>query len=204
MVFFSKCLVFCSSLQVVVVARGAVATALSDCCSWTDGPNVSSPNHRQPPEDGGDGQTYTTSFPGIFWQEISRLSLKCFVDELWTALGYPFLASIPGSIIVMDTHFWLHCFGPWREFRLNLARTGNLQQPPCVGSSAVNESCYTFVGRRFVAALLPRLFGTNPRSHHKGATGRFRTGDQRLPALCHCQLDKTSLYCSYSRQRALQ
>ena len=44
------------------------------------------------------------------------------------------------------------------------------------------------LGRRFAAALLPRLFGTNPRSHHKGATGRVRTGDQRLPVLCHCQL----------------
>ena len=32
-------------------------------------------------------------------------------------------------------------------------------------------------GRRFAAALLPRLFRKNPRSHHKGATGRFRTGD---------------------------
>ena len=31
------------------------------------------------------------------------------------------------------------------------------------------------LGRRFAAALLPRLFGTNPRSHHKGATGRVRT-----------------------------
>ena len=40
------------------------------------------------------------------------------------------------------------------------------------------------VGRRFAAALLPRLFGTNPRSHHKGATGRVRTGNQRLPILC--------------------
>ena len=41
---------------------------------------------------------------------------------------------------------------------------------------------------RFAAALMPRLFGKNPRSHHKGATGRVRTGDQRLPILCHCQL----------------
>ena len=31
--------------------------------------------------------------------------------------------------------------------------------------------------RRFAAALLPRLFGKSPRSHHKGATGRVRTGD---------------------------
>ena len=55
------------------------------------------------------------------------------------------------------------------------------------------------VGRRFAAALLPRLFGTNPRSHHKGATGRVRTGDQRLPVLCHCQLGQdipVSWYCS--------
>ena len=44
------------------------------------------------------------------------------------------------------------------------------------------------IGRRFAAALLPRLFGTNPRSHHKGATGRVLNGDQRLPVLCHCQL----------------
>ena len=29
--------------------------------------------------------------------------------------------------------------------RLNLALTGNLQQPPCSGSSAVNESCYSLV-----------------------------------------------------------
>ena len=27
-----------------------------------------------------------------------------------------------------------------------------------------------------------------PRSHHKGATCRVRTGDQRYPVLCHCQL----------------
>ena len=45
-------------------------------------------------------------------------------------------------------------------------------------------------GQRFTAALLPRRFMTNPRSHHKGATGRVRTGDQRIPVLCHCQLGK--------------
>ena len=36
-------------------------------------------------------------------------------------------------------------------------------------------------GRGFAAALLPRLFEKNPRSHHKGAACRVRTGDQRLP-----------------------
>ena len=49
------------------------------------------------------------------------------------------------------------------------------------------------IGRRFAAALLPRLFGKNPRSHHKGATGRVRTGDQRLPVLCHCQLGQDNI-----------
>ena len=51
-----------------------------------------------------------------------------------------------------------------------------------------SRSCNFFFLRRFAAALLPRLFGTNPRLHHKGATGRVRTGYQRLPVLCHCQL----------------
>ena len=41
--------------------------------------------------------------------------------------------------------------------------------------------------RRFAAASLD-CSGTNPRSHHKGATGRFRTGDQLYPILRHCQL----------------
>ena len=36
------------------------------------------------------------------------------------------------------------------------------------------------IGLRFAAALLPRLFETNPTSPHKGATGRVRTGNQRL------------------------
>ena len=55
---------------------------------------------------------------------------------------------------------------------------------PLPGNSLVRAN----VGRRFAAALLPRLFGKNPRSHHKGATGRVRTGNQRLLVLCHCQL----------------
>ena len=50
------------------------------------------------------------------------------------------------------------------------------------------------LGQRFAAALLPRLFGTNPRSHHKGSTSRVRTGDQLLPVLCHCQLSRLLLY----------
>ena len=36
-------------------------------------------------------------------------------------------------------------------------------------------------------SFITTLFGTNPRSHHKGATDRVRTGDQLLPVLCYCQ-----------------
>ena len=54
-------------------------------------------------------------------------------------------------------------------------------------STAADSPCI-ISGRRFAAALLPRLFGINPRSHHKGATGRVRIGNQRLPVLCHGQL----------------
>ena len=39
------------------------------------------------------------------------------------------------------------------------------------------------VRRSLVPRAGPRLFGKNPRSHHEGATGRVRTGDQRLPVL---------------------
>ena len=49
---------------------------------------------------------------------------------------------------------------------------------------------YADIGRRFAAALSTRLFWKNPRSHHKGAAGRVRTGlgDRLLQVLCHCQL----------------
>ena len=57
-----------------------------------------------------------------------------------------------------------------------------------IHTTTYNTYTPLFLRRRFAAALIPRLFGTNPRSHHKGATGRVRTGDQRLPVLCHCQL----------------
>ena len=49
------------------------------------------------------------------------------------------------------------------------------------------------LGWRFAAALLPQLFGKNPRSHHKGATGRVRTEDQRFQFYAIANLDKTSL-----------
>ena len=47
------------------------------------------------------------------------------------------------------------------------------------------------IGRRFAAALLPRLFGTNPRSHHKGATGRFELETNGFQFYAIANLDKT-------------
>ena len=50
------------------------------------------------------------------------------------------------------------------------------------------------VWRRFAAALLPRLFGKNPRSHHKGATGRFELETNGFQFYAIANLDKTSQY----------
>ena len=47
------------------------------------------------------------------------------------------------------------------------------------------------VGRRFAAALLPRLFGTNPMSHHKGG---FEPETNGFQFYAIANLDKTSLY----------
>ena len=70
----------------------------------------------------------------------------------------------------------------WLELSVPLATTV-AAAASCISNLGTQNS-----GWRFSAALLPRLFWTNPRSHHKGATGRVRTGDQLLPVLCHCQL----------------
>ena len=66
-------------------------------------------------------------------------------------------------------------------------------RPQCMSSSQLDPILTAILGWRFAAALLPQLFGTNPRSHHKGATSRVPAGDQQLPVLCHCQLGQTSL-----------
>ena len=41
--------------------------------------------------------------------------------------------------------------------------------------------------------------GTNPRSHHKGATGRLRTGDQQLPVLCDVSSQEKGIRVSPGR-----
>ena len=62
---------------------------------------------------------------------------------------------------------------------------------------------YASVGWRFASALLPLLLGKNPRSHHKDATYRVRTGDQLLPVLCHCQLVHKGGWCPWKMMEGI-
>ena len=79
------------------------------------------------------------------------------------------------------------------NFSLTLAENSLLHKSKAVhGEGAmvrVDRKCEAYVGRRFAAALLPRLFGKNPRSHHKGPTSRVRTGN-----LKHTLLDDAVLF----------
>ena len=47
------------------------------------------------------------------------------------------------------------------------------------------DACKAEVRRSYITTTVREQ---RPRSHHKGATGRVRTGHQRYPALCRCQL----------------
>ena len=53
----------------------------------------------------------------------------------------------------------------------------------------ISERLVSALGRRFAAALLPRLFGTNPRSHHKGATVRDISRPRRVRTAAKSQSD---------------
>ena len=53
---------------------------------------------------------------------------------------------------------------------------------------------FLILGRRFAAALLPRLFGTNPMSHHKGG---FEPETNGFQFYAIANLDKTSLLYRY-------
>ena len=64
---------------------------------------------------------------------------------------------------------------------LQLESTGRVRLP----ASDSPETKAAEVRRRFITATVREK---RRRSHHKGATGRVRTGDQRYPVLCHCQL----------------
>ena len=63
-------------------------------------------------------------------------------------------------------------------------------QAPCKHNSSLR-----LLGRRFAAALLPRLFGTNPMSHHKGG---FEPETNGFQFYAIANLDKTSLYIGVS------
>ena len=81
------------------------------------------------------------------------------------------LAMILWVVIIMILFY--HCYGTFHQSAHSVFRM---------------PSSFITIGWRVAAALLPWLFGKDPRSHHKGATGRVRAGNQLLPVLCHCQL----------------
>ena len=60
--------------------------------------------------------------------------------------------------------------------------------------NSYNDYMNSYLGWRFAAALLPRLLGKNPRSHHKGVTGGVRTETNSFQFYAIANLDKTSLY----------
>ena len=113
------------------------------------------------------------------------------VLKFWTFLCRCCLKSLAKT--PCQTCGWKGCCGQSRikDGASEGVRVGNISQPELIFCPFWLSSTQKEIhnqGRRFAAALLPRLFWTNPRSHHKGATSRVRTGNQRLPVLCHCQL----------------
>ena len=72
----------------------------------------------------------------------------------------------------------------------------NHHDEDCVIATDLSSGLYV-LGQRFATALLPRLFRTNPRSHHKGTTGRILTGDQ-----LHRQLCDMNSFCCHLRPAA--
>ena len=70
----------------------------------------------------------------------------------------------------------------YRQFETNLISTFKIWKIPCCTAITL--------GRRFAAALLPRLFGTNPMSHHKGG---FEPETNGFQFYAIANLDKTSL-----------
>ena len=84
---------------------------------------------------------------GKFWIWASRSSTALVVAVWHWRVLWASLRASAGAISIG----WLgRCLHSWLApalaagERLNRALTGNLPQQPCQGSSAVNESCYTF------------------------------------------------------------
>ena len=99
---------------------------------------------------------------------------------------------------------------PADNFPNELARVcDSVGKSPACGLDAVFPSHFVMVARRRAnnrarvrRALLPRLFGTNPRSHHKGAAGRVRTEDQRSMPLPIYRASGVKLFlCDHGKGR---
>ena len=72
--------------------------------------------------------------------------------------------------------------------QLPLVKAAGCAKKPVLATALLpsSQSCHKAeVRRSFITTTVREQ---HPRSHHKGATGRVRTGDQRYPVLCHCQL----------------
>ena len=125
-------------------------------------------------------QIYISKFRNLFcctiiYQHLLGNFYQTIICKLFVRASLNFVGALSNLIKLLSTQT---CS------QVSLAGLDLAKLHVCVLTSFVNF----FFLLRFAAALLPRLFWTNPRSHHKGATGRVRTGDQQLPVLCHCQL----------------
>ena len=85
---------------------------------------------------------------------------------------------MPFSKVLCKNQTGCMLFWPWHHSGIYLGQIGRASVLPSRTWIWVSKLLQRVtIGRRFAAALLPRLFGKNPRSHHKGATGRVRTGN---------------------------
>ena len=117
-----------------------------------------------------------------------RICLLLSQDRKTVALLAAMKACLPGSPGASSRRVKGRAQRPGPGNRLKLRGGLGCAVPSAVKCQLRRRQTDTSVILTRAEVLLPRLFGTNPRSHHKGATGRVRTGDQPLPVLCHCQL----------------
>ena len=102
-----------SSGEIMVEAMSSVGTAIAIAERY--GSSISSPNHRQSPEDGGDGQN------------IYNLLLQMgLIDQFWAALGDPqlWLGKLMSDVLDICTYYytWKHAW--W--FQLDFITEGNI------------------------------------------------------------------------------
>ena len=83
------------------------------------------------------------------------------------------MISAANEEIILNFNFQSFLLEPWCKHKGQLILYPNVDL-------CQYDKVYTCLGQRFAAALIPRLFGKNPRSHHNGITGKVPTGNQRL------------------------